>query len=270
MTHSDEQSVRTTVLRFGSLDFVFNGSVELPAGAVFSRSQPEAPVSPQDQPPKEPRTVKSAADRVWDLVVRNMVIALGPNPSQELFRFAVFATSMLVFGLYEEKILFWDEFKLCYDSVYLEGQMWLPCGGITVPVTMGDAHSVPSEASQASCDDVKSTPPSKKVLMPHDPRRECLVLQQQADAVHSTNSDKSSGKVRPLRPMPLLSRNPRRTRVTMSGSVLASTSSTRLRRLSTKRYAAASTVTFMELPSQNGPPRTSLQWPCSFGLALSR
>jgi hypothetical protein len=43
--------------------------------------------------------VKSAANRVWDLVGRNMAVALGPNSSQELFRFTVFATSMLVFGL---------------------------------------------------------------------------------------------------------------------------------------------------------------------------
>jgi hypothetical protein len=46
MAHSDEQSLRTTVLRFGSLDFVFDGPVKSPAGAVFSRSQPDALVSP--------------------------------------------------------------------------------------------------------------------------------------------------------------------------------------------------------------------------------
>jgi hypothetical protein len=36
MAHSDEQLVRATVLRIGSLDFVFDGLVELLAGAVFS------------------------------------------------------------------------------------------------------------------------------------------------------------------------------------------------------------------------------------------
>jgi hypothetical protein len=54
MAHFDEQPVRTTVLRFGLLDFVFNGLVESTARAVFSRSQLDAPVSPQDQPPEEP------------------------------------------------------------------------------------------------------------------------------------------------------------------------------------------------------------------------
>jgi hypothetical protein len=76
-----------------------------------------------------------------------MAVALRSNPSQKLFRFAAFATSMLVFGLQEEEMLTWDEFKICYDSVYPEGQMWLPCGGTTAPVTTGDARPVPSKAS---------------------------------------------------------------------------------------------------------------------------
>jgi hypothetical protein len=42
---------------------------------------------------------KPAADRVWDLVGRNMEVSLGPNPSEELFHFVAFATSMLVFNL---------------------------------------------------------------------------------------------------------------------------------------------------------------------------
>jgi hypothetical protein len=69
------------MLRFGSLDFVFNGLVESPARTVFSRSQPDAPASPQVQPSQEPQAVKSTADRVWDLVGRNMAFALGPNLS---------------------------------------------------------------------------------------------------------------------------------------------------------------------------------------------
>jgi hypothetical protein len=36
MAHSDEQLTRTTVLRFDSLDFVFDGPVESPVGSVFS------------------------------------------------------------------------------------------------------------------------------------------------------------------------------------------------------------------------------------------
>jgi hypothetical protein len=50
-----------------------------------------------------------------------MAVALGPNPSQELFCFVVFATSMLMLGLQEEDMLTWDEFKLFYDSVYPKG-----------------------------------------------------------------------------------------------------------------------------------------------------
>jgi hypothetical protein len=38
MTHSNEQSVRDTMLCFGSLDFVFNGPLESLAWVVFSRS----------------------------------------------------------------------------------------------------------------------------------------------------------------------------------------------------------------------------------------
>jgi hypothetical protein len=41
-----------------------------------------------------------------------MVVTLGSNLSQELFHFATFATSMLVFGLQEEEMLTWDEFNL--------------------------------------------------------------------------------------------------------------------------------------------------------------
>jgi hypothetical protein len=48
MAHSDKQSVRTTMLRFGSLNFVFDGPVESPNGVVFSWSQPDVPVLPQD------------------------------------------------------------------------------------------------------------------------------------------------------------------------------------------------------------------------------
>jgi hypothetical protein len=45
--HPDEQPVRTTVLHFGSLDFVFDGLVELSATVVFSQSQPDTPAPPQ-------------------------------------------------------------------------------------------------------------------------------------------------------------------------------------------------------------------------------
>jgi hypothetical protein len=54
MAHADEWLERTTMLLFGSLDFVFDGPVESPAGAVFSWSQPDVPVPPQDQPHEEP------------------------------------------------------------------------------------------------------------------------------------------------------------------------------------------------------------------------
>jgi hypothetical protein len=85
-------------------------------------------MSPQGQPPEEPRVAKSATERVWDLVGCNTVVALGSNLPQELFRFAAFATSMLVFALQEEETLSWDEFKLCYDSV-LRGRFGSPVAG---------------------------------------------------------------------------------------------------------------------------------------------
>jgi hypothetical protein len=91
--------VPNTVLRFESLDFVFDGLVESPAGAVFTGSQPVAHISPQVEQPGELRSVMSTTDQVWDLVYRGMAASLGPNPSKELFRFVVYATSMLVFGV---------------------------------------------------------------------------------------------------------------------------------------------------------------------------
>jgi hypothetical protein len=115
---------------------------------------------------------------------------------------------MLVFGLQEEETLTWDEFKFCYDSVYPEGQVWLPCGGANAPATTGDTWPVPSGASQASCDDAESAPPGKKAPTPHDPRRECFVLQQQPDAVHSTNSDDSSTEGEPTLPDASASKEP--------------------------------------------------------------
>jgi hypothetical protein len=49
-------------------------------------------------------------------------------------------TSMFVFGLQEEETVTWDEFKLCYDSVYPEGQAWFPSGGANAPAATGDAR----------------------------------------------------------------------------------------------------------------------------------
>jgi hypothetical protein len=154
MAHSDKQPVHNTMLCFGSLDFVFDGPVESPAGAMFSRSAPDVPVLPQGQTLEESRSTKSTADRVWNLVSRDIVFALGPNPSQELLRFAAYATSMLVFGLQEEEMLSWDEFKLCYHSMYPKGQTWLPRGRTVAPTATDDPRPYPSEASQASCDEV--------------------------------------------------------------------------------------------------------------------
>jgi hypothetical protein len=69
---------------------------------------------------------------------------------------------MLVFGLQEEEMLTWDEFKLCYDFVYPEGQAWLPNGGVKAPAVTRDAQLVPSGASQPSCDEVERTPPTRR------------------------------------------------------------------------------------------------------------
>jgi hypothetical protein len=195
MSHSDEQLVRGTMLRFGSLDFVFNGPVECLAGAMFKHSQPNAPVPLQVEQPEEPRSTKSAADRVWNLVGHDMAAGLGLNLSQELFRFVVYATSILVFGVQGEEALSWDEFKLCYDFMYPEEQTWLPCGGTGALATMEDYRPVSSEGSQASYEEVDSgTPLRKGALTPHDPTHKCFVLQQHADVVHSAYTDESSAE----------------------------------------------------------------------------
>jgi hypothetical protein len=73
--------------------------------------------------------------------------------------------------------LSWDKFKLCYDSVYPEGQTWLPCGGTDALAVAVDPHPVPSKASQANCDEVESRATlRKKSSTPHDPTCECFVL----------------------------------------------------------------------------------------------
>jgi hypothetical protein len=59
---------------------------------------------------------------------------------------------MLVFGVQGEEMLSWDEFKLCYDSMYPEGQTWLPCGGTGALAAAADHCAIPSEASQGSCE----------------------------------------------------------------------------------------------------------------------
>jgi hypothetical protein len=83
MAHSDEKSVRATVSRFSALHYVFDVPVE-PHGVMFSWSQPDTLVPPEGQPPEEPRSAKSATDRVWNLVGRNMAVALGPTLRENL------------------------------------------------------------------------------------------------------------------------------------------------------------------------------------------
>jgi hypothetical protein len=112
-----------------------------------------------------------------------------------------YATSMLVFGMQGEEALSWDEFKLYYDSMYPEGHMWLPCGGMGGFAAVADRRPVPSEASQASCDEVESGAPlRKRVSTHHDLTHECFILQQHADVVHSACTDVSSAEGEPTSP----------------------------------------------------------------------
>jgi hypothetical protein len=46
----------------------------------------------------------------------------------------------------------------------------------------------------------RRTPLRKKVPMPYDPTCECFILQQQANAIHSTRSDESSTEDEPTSP----------------------------------------------------------------------
>jgi hypothetical protein len=134
---------------------------------------------------------------------------------------------MFVFGLQGEEALSWDEFKLCYDSMYPDGQMCLPYGGTGAFTAAVDRRPVSSEASQASCDEVDSGAPLRKgASTPHDLTRECFVLQQHANAVHSARTNESSAEGEPtspdtsvcVRPPP-----PRNVGTSMSGSMPAST-----------------------------------------------
>jgi hypothetical protein len=106
---------------------------------------------------------------------------------------------MIVFGVLGEETLSWDEFKLCYDYMYPDGQTWIPCGGTGALAAVADHRVVPSKTSQGSCEEVDSGAPVRKgVTIPHDPAREYFILQQHDDAVHAAHTGKSSAEGEPI------------------------------------------------------------------------
>jgi hypothetical protein len=82
-----------------------------------------------------PFTSPSLFTQSCSSIDHDMVAGIGPNSSQQQFCFAVYAATMLALHMQDDEILSWDEFKVCYDTLYLEGQTWLPCGVAGVPTT---------------------------------------------------------------------------------------------------------------------------------------
>jgi hypothetical protein len=174
---------------------------------------------------------------------------------------------MLVFGLQEAETLSWDEFKLCYDSVYPEGQTWLPCGGQPLPSPRETHARSPRKHPRGAAMRPRAHLPGRRHRRPTI--RVASASSSSSRPTWSTppTPTKASQKVSPLRLTPSLAWNPCRLVATVNGSMLASTSSTRLIKLSRKsrqgsttcsarkqrqhpcvnahkRYAAASLVTF--------------------------
>jgi hypothetical protein len=101
-----------TTLRFGSLSFVYTGSVEPITGRTFTR-------------PPRPNVLTRAAER--EAFVRGfsddvIIGMLGPNPTQECFRLAAYYLTNLDFQSSGDGPLGWGKFMEQYTIMYPRGQ----------------------------------------------------------------------------------------------------------------------------------------------------
>jgi hypothetical protein len=105
-----------TTLRFGSLGFVYTRPMESVAGRTFTR-------------PPHPNVLTGAAGH--EAFVRGfsgdiIIGMLGPNPTQERFRLAVYYLTDLTFQASGDEPLGWGEFMERYTTMYPRGQPGLP------------------------------------------------------------------------------------------------------------------------------------------------
>jgi hypothetical protein len=99
-------------LRFGSLEFVYTRPMESVAGRTFAR-------------PPRPNVLTGAAGReafVRGFSGETIIGMLGPNPTQERFRFAAYYLTDLAFQANGDEPLAWGEFMERYTVMYPHGQ----------------------------------------------------------------------------------------------------------------------------------------------------
>jgi hypothetical protein len=143
-------------LRFGSLGFVYAGPVESVAGHTFGW-------------PPRPNVLTGAAGR--EAFVRSfsddvIISMLGPNPTQERFRFAAYYLTDLAFQPSGDRPLGWGEFMERYTTMYPHGQPGLPDDPVMACVDSLRATSIVPGST------ITRRAPAARC---HDPTRECNV-----------------------------------------------------------------------------------------------
>jgi hypothetical protein len=145
-----------TTVRFGSLGFVYTGSVEPVAGRTFTR------------PPCLNVLTRAAGREAFVRGFPNDVIIgmLGPNPTQEHFRLAAYYLTDLAFQASGDGPLGWGEFMEQYTTMYPRGQPGLPDDLVTTYVNaLRTTGAAPWSAMTQRAWTARH----------HDPTRECNV-----------------------------------------------------------------------------------------------
>jgi hypothetical protein len=145
-----------TTLRFGSLGFIYTGSMEPVAGRTFART---------------PRPDVSTGAAGHEAFIRGfsddvIIGMLGPNPTQERFRLAAYYLTDLAFQASGDGPLGWGEFMEWYTTTYPHGQPGLPDDPVTAYADSLRATSIiprPTTTQRA--------PTTRR----HDPTQECNI-----------------------------------------------------------------------------------------------
>lgn len=80
------------------------------------------------------------------------------------------------------------------------GRLGCPAGGTGAPAVGTGNDLVPLEASVGSCEEEDSGVLPPRGATPHNPTRECFVLQQYDDTIHSAHNGESSTGGEPTSP----------------------------------------------------------------------
>jgi hypothetical protein len=145
-----------TTLCFGSLGFVYTGSVESVADRTFG------------QPPRSNVLTRAAAREAFVRGISGDVIIsmLGPNPTQERFRLAAYYLTNLAFQASGDRPLGWGEFMERYTAMYPCGQRGLPDDPVMAYVNgLRTADAAPRSMTTRRAWTARR----------HDPTRECNV-----------------------------------------------------------------------------------------------